>query len=335
VGAVRITQNVQDVTDAVRSTTIGLIAVGLAGLLAGLVIAFALAGSLSRPLTRLAATAHRLGRGDLGARVGDVGGASEIEDLGHSFDEMADRLERSVVAQREFVANASHQLRTPLTGMKLRLEAASTDAPPELRRQLDAADAEVDRLAAIVDRLLVSARRIEAGERVADADLARAAGRALDRWRDRATTASCALELEAGSAVAMADPTDVDQILDNLLENAIRYAPGPITIGSGVHEARAALWVRDHGAGIAPSDRERVTERFYRGSGAPDGGSGLGLAIVRDLAEGNGGALEVRGAEGRGTVVEVRFRLADAPRPDRSDRNGAVNAAADRSPAAP
>jgi signal transduction histidine kinase len=335
VGAVRITQNVQDVTDAVRSTTIGLIAVGLAGLLAGLVIAFALAGSLSRPLTRLAATAHRLGRGDLQARVGDVGGASEIEDLAHSFDEMADRVERSVVAQREFVANASHQLRTPLTGMKLRLEAASADAPPDVRRQLDAADDEVDRLAAIVDRLLVNARRIEAGDRAAEADLARVAGRALERWRDRAATASCALELEAGSAVAMADPTDVDQIVDNLLENAIRYAPGPIVIGSGVHEARAAVWVRDHGPGIPAPDRERVTERFYRGAGAPEGGSGLGLAIARDLAESNGGALEVRGAEDGGTIAEVRFRLADAPPREPSDGNGAAHAPADRSRATP
>jgi signal transduction histidine kinase len=335
VGAVRITQNVQDVTDAVRSTTLGLVAVGLAGLVAGLVIAFALAGSLSRPLTRLAATAHRLGRGDLQARVGDVGGASEIEDLAQSFDEMADRVERSVVAQREFVANASHQLRTPLTGMKLRLETASADAPPEVRRQLEAADDEVDRLAAIVDRLLVNARRIEAGERAVDADLARAAARALDRWRDRAATVGSSLDLDAGSAVARADPNDVDQIFDNLLENAIRYAPGAIRIGSGVHEGRAALWIRDHGPGISAADRERVTERFYRGAGAPQGGSGLGLAIVRELAEGNGGALEIREAEGGGTVGEVRFRLADAEPRDPSHGDGAALAPADRSPAAP
>ena len=127
-----------------------------------------------------------------------------------------------------------------------------------------------------------------------------------------------------------------DQVLDNLIENAIRYAPGRIGIGSGRHEGRAALWVRDHGPGIPPSERERVTERFYRGAGAPEGGSGLGLAIVRELAEGGGGAVEVRGADGGGTVVEVRFRLADvAARPDRSEGNGAAHAAADRSAAPP
>jgi signal transduction histidine kinase len=332
VGAVRITRNVQDVTDAVRSTTIGLIALGGAGLIAGLVIAFALAGSFSRPLTRLAATARRLGQGDLRARAGTVGGASEIEDLAHSFDEMADRVERSVAAQREFVANASHQLRTPLTGMKLRLEAAAADASPTVRRQLDAADQEVDRLAAIVDRLLVSARRIEAGEHPAATDLARAAARAVDRWTDRAGASESSLEAAIGSAVAQADPTDVDQILDNLIDNAIRYAPGSVTIGTGVAEGRASLWVRDRGAGIPAEDLGRVTERFYRGAGAPEGGSGLGLSIAQELAEANGGAIEIRAPADGGTVAEVRFRLAAEPDPE---GNGALRTPADRSANAP
>jgi signal transduction histidine kinase len=331
VGAVRITQNVQNVTDAVRSTTIGLIALGGAGLVAGLVIAFALAGSFSRPLTRLAATARRLGQGDLRARAGDVGGASEIEDLARSFDEMADRVERSVAAQREFVANASHQLRTPLTGMKLRLEAAAADATPPVKRQLDAADDEVDRLAAIVDRLLVSARRIEAGERPDEADLVRAATRAIERWRDRVVASESSLEGEIGPAVAQADTTDVDQILDNLIENAIRYAPGAITLGTGVAQGRASLWVRDRGPGIPAGDLGRVTERFYRGAGAPEGGSGLGLAIARELAEANAGAIEIRVPADGGTEVEVRFRLAADTVAEPQGTNGALHAPEDRS----
>ena len=125
IGAVRITKPIQAVNDAVRRTTIGLVSViGGVGLVIGLVIAFIVSGSLARPLTRLAATARRLGSGDLSARAHDVTGADEIEELAGSFDDMADRVERTVQAQREFVANASHQLRTPLTGMKLRLESA-------------------------------------------------------------------------------------------------------------------------------------------------------------------------------------------------------------------
>jgi methyl-accepting chemotaxis protein len=185
-GAVRITRSVQQVNDNIRNITIGLGAIGLAALAAGMLLAFGLAGSLSRPLTRFAGAAKRLGHGDLSARAGDVGGAREVEELGQSFDEMADRLERSVQAQREFVANASHQLRTPLTAMKLRLEGAIAEAHDEaVRQRLEAADLEVDRLSGIVDRLLMMAREIEEGTS-ANADLSEAVDRPVVRWNERA-----------------------------------------------------------------------------------------------------------------------------------------------------
>ena len=318
IGAVRITKNIQDVNDAVRATTIGLISViGGAGLLIGMVIAVAMSGSLARPLTQLAEAARRLGSGDLRARAGDVQGADEIRELAGSFDEMADRLERTVQAQREFVANASHQLRTPLTGMKLRLESAVEQAPTDdLKKQLQAADQEVDRLASTVDRLLVMARRLEEGEPT-EVELHTAAERAEDRWRDRTAARGSSLSLHTSSCVAQANPTDVDQILDNLLENAVTYAPGAIELHTGIADGRASLAVRDHGAGIAQGERSKVTERFYRGSTAPPGGSGLGLAIARDLAERWGGALSLQDAEGGGTRVEVRFRAASLAAPDK------------------
>jgi signal transduction histidine kinase len=310
IGAVRLTQSAQQVRDSVRRTTLGLAAIGLAGLLAGMLIAFGLAGSLSRPLTRLAAAARRLGRGDLTARAEGVGGASEIVELAHSFDEMADRLERTVRAQREFVANASHQLRTPLTGMKLRLESAAAQATDEsVRRQLEAADLEVDRLSEIVDRLLEMSREIEEGEPT-HVDLADAVSRALGRWQERARQLEATLRSEGSAGTAQGNPTDLDQILDNLLDNAIAYARGEITIESGSHDGHVFVAVRDHGPGIPREELARVTERFYRGRGAPSGGSGLGLAIARDLAEKWGGALAVTSGAGEGTRVEVRLRPA-------------------------
>jgi signal transduction histidine kinase len=310
IGATRITKNIQAVNDAVRRTTIGLIVViGGTGLFVGLVIALAMSGSLARPLTRLAAAARRLGSGDLHARAGDVGGADEIRDLAESFDEMADRLERTVQAQREFVANASHQLRTPLTGMKLRLEAAADQAPTDdLKQQLHAADQEVDRLAATVDRLLVMARKLEEGEPT-EVELHGAAERAVARWHDGAAASHSTITVAGVPSRAQANPTDVDQILDNLLENAIAYAPGAIEVRTGIVERRAFLDVRDHGRGIPHEERAKVTERFYRGRNAPPGGSGLGLAIARELAERWGGALSVQDAERGGTRVEVRFRV--------------------------
>lgn len=320
VGAVRITRDVQEVTDSVRRVTIGIGIVGAAGLIAGLLIAFGVAGSLARPLTRLARTALRLGSGDLSARAGRIEGPTEIEELARSFDEMADRLERTVRAQREFVANASHQLRTPLTGMKLRIESAKAEATSDdVRRQLQAAEREVDRLSDIVDRLLETARRIEQGA-PSTADLRSAASRAVERWQERAelaggslTVSSIDADRDAGNTEVAANPGDVDQILDNLVENAIRYAPGYVTIEIGRDGDRALLAVRDRGPGIPAEDRARVTERFYRGRGAPPGGSGLGLAIARELVERSGGELAVQSQKGEGTRIEARFRVAVHP----------------------
>ncbi len=310
IGAVRLTESAQQVADSVRRTTLGLAAIGLAGLLAGLLIAFGLAGSLSRPLTRLAGAARRLGEGDLSARAEDVRGAREIEVLGRSFDEMADRLERTVRAQREFVANASHQLRTPLTGMKLRLESATAEATDEdVRRHLEAAEREVDRLSEIVDRLLDMSREIEEGEPT-HVDLADAVARALARWEERANRLETTLRSNGQAVTAQGNPSDLDQILDNLLDNAIAYAPGEITVESGLLDGHAFVAVQDHGPGIPHEELARVTERFYRGRAAPSGGSGLGLAIARDLAEKWGGSLAVTSAVGQGTRVEVRLRSA-------------------------
>ena len=309
-GAVRITRSVQQVNDNIRNITFGLGAIGLAALAAGLLLAFWLAGSLSRPLTRLAASARRLGHGDLSARAGDVSGASEIEELGQSFDEMADRLERSVQAQREFVANASHQLRTPLTAMKLRLEGAIAEASDEaVRKRLEAADLEVDRLSGIVDRLLVMAREIEEGAS-ANVDLGEAVDRAVARWNERAGERDSTVVARGDGGSARVDPTDLDQILDNLLDNATSYAPGEVTIESGGSNGQVFVAVRDRGPGIEPDDLARVTERFYRGRGVPSGGSGLGLAIARQLVEKWSGTLNVESTHGDGTRVEVRLDAA-------------------------
>lgn len=310
IGAVRITKSVQQVNDNVRNVTIGLAVVGLAGLGAGLLLAFGLAGSLSRPLTRLADSAKRLGAGDLTTRAGSIRGAREIEDLGRSFDEMAGRLERSAMAQREFVANASHQLRTPLTAMKLRLEGAIAEShEPEVRTRLEAADREVDRLSEIVDRLLVMARQIEEGA-TSRVDVGEAVARARDRWDERARSLDSGILSSGEGGLARADPTDLDQILDNLLDNAIAYAPGDITIESSMSNGAVVVTVQDHGPGIPEADLPQVTERFYRGARAPSGGSGLGLAIARQLAEKWGGSLEISSVEGQGTRVAVRLQQA-------------------------
>jgi signal transduction histidine kinase len=316
VGVVRISRDTATVQANVGRATAAIVAVALGGLLAGLVLALAIARSLARPLSRLATTARRLGDGDLSARAGSLEGGDEVHELAGSFDEMASRMERTVRAQREFVANASHQLRTPLTGIKLRLEAGiSESADEEVRAQLRAADKEVDRLSQIIERLLTMASQIEEGT-VPHADLADAAERAVHRWEERAARGSAVLsnERDAPHLEVTADPADVDQVLDVLIDNALTHASGPIRVIASAGTARAVVSVVDRGPGIPEDEVGRVTERFFRGRGAAAGGSGLGLAIARELAERWGGGLELRG-EHEGTRVDVWFPSLPAGEP--------------------
>jgi signal transduction histidine kinase len=314
VGALRLTRDYAEVDAAVSRTVRGLIVIGAVGVLSGVLIAFALAGSLVKPTRRLASAARTLGEGDLTVRVGEVSGGAEVEDLGRAFDQMADRLERTVRAQREFAANASHQLRTPLAGMKLRLEGAivASEEGSDIRRNLEQADLEVDRLAAIVDRLLETSRRMETGAGTVE-DLAAAARRASERWQDRAAATGSTIEVKGPPAEALIDRTDLDQVLDVVLDNAVSHAPGPIRIITSEEDPGVAFRVVDAGPGIAAADRDRVTERFYRGSGAPAGGSGLGLAIARELVERWHGTLSLDSDGSSGTAVRIWFPAAPMP----------------------
>ena len=182
------------------------------------------------------------------------------------------------------------------------------DAPSgELRHQLEAADREVDRLAEIVDRLLVMAREIEEGAPTC-VDLGEVVTRAVTRWDERAKRLDTTLLARGDGGTAQANPADVDQILDTLLDNAISYAPGTVTVETGSNDGRVFVAVQDRGPGIAAEELAKVTERFYRGQGAPSGGTGLGLAIARQLAEKWGGTLRVESSADGGTRVEVGFR---------------------------
>jgi signal transduction histidine kinase len=306
VGAVRLTVSTRDLRASIRRTILGLATIGLAGVAAGLIIATVLAGSIARPLQRLAGVTQRLGSGDLSARAEREKGAKEFREMAAAFDDMAARLEQLVRAQREFGGNASHQLRTPLTGLKLRLESAIAKAPPELRKDLAAAEHEADRMAEIVSRLLTMARMVETGSSP-DADVADVVDGAAARWRERAEAAGTTIRSLGPSVLIKADASDIGQILDNLIDNAIRYAPGELTIEIGREEGFVRLVVEDRGSGIPTDELDRVTERFYRGRGSTPGGSGLGLSVVRELAERWGGRVAVKRGESGGTRIEVLF----------------------------
>ena len=305
IGALRVSAPMGEVESSVRSSWLALGLIGLAVVLAGLVLAWILAGSIARPVEKLRAAAGRLGRGDLDARV-EPEGPQEIDELGRSFNRMAGELSDNLDAQRDFVANASHQLRTPLTGIKLRLEAIRGEGGAAADEAAKA-EAELDRLSLLVDDLLALARASSdhaSPERVDLGDAVRSAGR---RWAEPAATAGHDLVVAAdGSGYAWAAPADVAHVLDNLIENAIRYSASGSPIEVEVDPD--GFVVSDTGPGIPPAERERIFERFYRGAEgrAAGPGTGLGLAIVAELAERWGGSVEL--LDGPGTRVRARFQ---------------------------
>jgi signal transduction histidine kinase len=310
-GAVRVTQSVGAIDARVRRNVLALVGVGVAALTLGLLLAWVLAGSLARPLRALAQTARRVESGDLEARA-DVSGSSEQREVALAFNDMTERLSESLAAQRDFVGNASHQLRTPLTGLRLRLEAATLKArDPELARELAAAEREAERLGRLLTALLTLAREGERPTLRAPTDLRDAVEHAVERWQTRAADAGLRLaSVGNGDGRARAAEEDIAIVLDNLVENAILYSlPGTtVTIEAGIGDGRAYVAVADEGPGIAPDEHEAVFERFRRGSAAAGvAGTGLGLAIVRALARRWGGSATIAARAEVGTRVEVRF----------------------------
>jgi signal transduction histidine kinase len=315
VGAVRVSASRESVVDRVHSSWLRLAAIGLAVIAGAFVLAWFLASTVSRPLSRLRDTAGRLGGGELDARASTQGPA-ELAALGVSFNRMADALASNLRAQRDFVANASHQLRTPLTGIKLRLEAIRAEGGAAGENAAKAEE-ELDRLEALVDDLLalaVAATAVPSGVTV---DLSAVVEDAVERWRGPASEAE--KTVAAGrreEALVFAAPGDLAHVVDNLIENALRYTPpgAEVVVESEAANGRATLVVADDGPGIPEEDRARVFERFYRGSNgrALGPGTGLGLAIVAELVERWGG--EVTIAEAPGTRIQVAFRRAPADR---------------------
>ncbi len=306
VGAVRVTQSVAAVHAAVRRVELGLVLVGAIVLALGLAAGALIASRIARPLGRIERVARRVAGGDLSARA-RIEGSREQRSLGASFNEMTDRLQRLLDSQRAFVADASHQLRTPLTGLRLRIEEArASGVDTSAAQELDAGVVEVDRLAQIVEEMLVLSR---AGERELPGERLQLLGvvdRALVRWRPVATERGIALEQgETDDSEVWCAASDIDRALDVLMENALAYAPS----GSKVRLscAEATIEIADRGPGLSAADERSIFERFHRGSAGRSGppGSGLGLAIARELAHEWRGEVALRNRDGGGALATL------------------------------
>jgi two-component system, OmpR family, sensor kinase len=321
VGAVRVTESVDAVKEEQRNDVLALVGVGLVALLLGIVVAWLLAGSLASPLRDLARAARRLASGDLDARA-KVEGSAEQRELATAFNDMTGQMATTLRGQREFVANASHQLRTPLTGLRLRLEAAALKSrDPEVERELAAAEHETERLARLLSELLTLAG---GGERPAaqPLDVADVVYAACRRWQGPAEQSEHELVVEPGPrAVVAASAEDLAAILDNLTENALNYSPPgtAVTLTWALDGDRVQIAVLDEGPGLDPDEGERVFQRFYRGSASTNGaaGTGLGLAVVESLAARWGGEVSLANRPDGGARAEVSLDAVRAlPKPD-------------------
>jgi len=320
IGAVRLTYPTQVVTDKVRRQlrTLWLVA-GITVLLAG-AVAFVLASTVTRRLQQLRATTELLAEGQLEARAPEPGGAPEIRSLARSVNTMADRLEDLLRQQRAFAGDASHQLRTPLTALRVRLDNAAdlVDADPEAARDtIAAAQDEALRLQRIVDALLMLTRADDAALAPQKIDLADIARARVEQWQPLAEESGVHLGVTAPkSAPALAVPGAAEQIIDNLIDNALVVSPAGSTIDVTITPLSTVdavdLHVLDEGPGMSPEDCARAFDRFWRGR-TDTAGSGLGLAIVARLARASDATAELRPrTHGSGLDAHVRFAR---PRP--------------------
>jgi signal transduction histidine kinase len=323
-GAVRITYPTSAVDARIRSMWLRLGALCVVVLATVALVGMVLARSVSRPVRRLEGAARRLAGGDLTARVGSSDGAPELRALADTFDVMADRLDTLVASQRRFVADASHQLRTPLTALRLRLETLTDDVATPARPKLDAALAETERLAVLVESLLVLARGDSASVELGIVDAQAVAEERAASWQAVARERRVEVTVAHGPATLVRAPAGaLEQILDNLVSNALEVAPAEsavtlrlVDLGGWVE-----VHVTDAGPGMSAEARAHAFERFWRAPGTATRGFGLGLAIVDQLARACGGAARLDpGPGGRGLDAVVRLVRSGAAEPDRSGR---------------
>ncbi|MBI2875150.1 MAG: HAMP domain-containing protein [Firmicutes bacterium] len=316
-------------------------AVALSGALA-IILSLWLAGRLAGPLRRLTAAVRRMAAGDLGSRV-EAGGSGEIGVLAEAFNNMGERLQQSDASRRRFVADASHEMRTPLSSLQVLagslLARSGVDQPGvEVEEDLHGIQEETSRLSRLVDQLLELAR-IDAAEAMGvpmPAGPARPSAHSPDRsptqapaqpldlgWAVRRAASQLLplargrgividLEMPAGIQVSFEEDA-LESVFRNILDNAVKYSPGGgrVEVRTLVEGGMAAVTVRDHGHGIPPEALPHLFERFYRVDRArsrASGGFGLGLSIARAHVERHGGTITADSSPG-GSIFTVHLPI--------------------------
>ena len=281
------------VTREVGRTLLIIAAVALLAIVAAVLLAVRQANRLASPLTDLAETAERLGSGDPRPRHKRYG-VPELDRVADVLDSSAERIARMLTAERRLAADASHQLRTPLTALSMRLEEITlTDDPDTVKEEATIALTQVERLTDVVERLLTNARDPRTGSAVTF-DLDEVIKQQLEEWRPAYRSAGRAIVSSGKRHLrAVGTPGAVAQVLAALIENSLMHGGGTVALRTRVTGNQAVIEVTDEGSGVPADLGARIFERAISGRNS----TGIGLAVARDLAEADGGRLEMLQAQ--------------------------------------
>ncbi|MCE1253201.1 MAG: HAMP domain-containing histidine kinase [Anaerolineae bacterium] len=266
---------------------------------------------ISAPLTTLTGAAQRMSLGDLAVRVDETGRMDEFGELGRSFNHMAGSVQTTIQSLQRFVADAAHQIQTPITALRTDLELANGE---QNNAALQRSQAEVLRLQSLVDELL-KLSRFEAGLPLQRQwlDLSALLSQLGETYAGRAEQHDLKFNLDVEKDIRLkTDEYSLAQVLENLLDNALKFTPGGGQVGLFLtcEQGLAVIQVEDSGPGINPEDKERIFERFYRGAGASNlPGSGLGLAIVRVAVNQLGGVIKAENKPEGGACFSLSLPL--------------------------
>lgn len=312
-GSVRLTYPASVVDAAVNGKVASLGFVALTTVILAGIVGLILSRTITRRLRQLTELTQRFAAGELAVRADERTGAPELRALARSFNTMAERLAAALDQQRRFAADASHQLRTPLTALRLRLERArelsgGPDAV-ETADRISAASAEADRLETLVEGLLQLSRGEGAIAVTDPTDVAAIARDRVEHWQALGEESGVSVTYSGPeSALAIASAPAVEQILDNFLDNALSVSPSGslLTVRLDQDAHGATLHVLDEGPGLPDADLARAFDRFWRGRSG-GGGSGLGLSIVAQLADASGATVRLsnRGTGGLDAQLQV------------------------------
>jgi len=314
VGAVRITYSAAVIDERSDEKVRGLFLVGLISMLAAALAAIVIANTIASPLRRLQRSTEQLASGDFTQRAVDNEGPPEVRSLARSFNTMTERIATLVGAQRAFVGNASHQLRTPLTALRLQLERAASmigHDPSGALERLEAAGEETERLQRLVEGLLMIARSDGSSPVLERVDISTVVRERADVWAQFAEEHGVHLSVECTEGLAaMAVPSALEQIIDNYVDNAMNAAAAGDTITLSANPGVRSVFVRviDEGPGMPSEHLARAFDRFWRAPDAAHGGSGIGLAVAHHLAQLSGGSVELRNRSDRtGLIATVEL----------------------------